>query len=180
MQPFLRSLCWALVGLTLAAPASALDRVRLETRVRALAAEAGRGTLGIGLRELGTGADWFLNGDRPFPMQSVYKLPIALAVLRAVDQGTLTLDRPVTIRREDLSVPFSPINREFAGESRTYSVRRLLEAIVGLSDNTAADVLMRLVGGPPAVTKLLEEAGIQGMRVDRLEREMQPQALGLG
>jgi beta-lactamase class A len=169
-------------GLTLllAGPAAALDRSLLQQRVEALSREAGRGVLGVGVLDIRTGERWLHNGTRPFPMQSVYKAPIAVAVLRDVDRGRLKLDQVVTIRREDLSVPLSPINREFSGESRTYTLRRLLENMVSLSDNTAADALTRLVGGPAAVTAVMKEAGIEGMRVDRYERDMQPQTLGLG
>lgn len=175
-----RTLLFVLLPLSTAVPASALDRAILQQRIEAIAREAGRGTLGVGILDLRTGEEWSHNGDRPFPMQSVYKLPIAIAVLRDVDRGRLRLDQEIVLRREDLSVPWSPINREFSGESRAYSVRRLLENMVSLSDNTAADALMRLAGGPAAVTAFLKEAGIEGMRLDRYEREMQPQSLGLG
>jgi beta-lactamase class A len=169
----------ALAAIVLANPAAALDEALLQQRIGALGREASKGTLGVGVLDLRTGERWLHNGNRPFPMQSVYKAPIGVAVLREVDRGRLKLDQEVTIRREDLSVPLSPINREFTGESRTYTVGRLLELMVSLSDNTA-DVLMRLAGGPAAVTALLKEAGIEGMRIDRYERELQPQTLGLG
>jgi beta-lactamase class A len=170
----------ALAAIVLAWPAAALDEALLQQRIAALGREVGKGALGVGVLDLRTGERWLHNGNRPFPMQSVYKAPIGVAVLREVDRGRLKLDQEVTIRREDLSVPLSPINREFSGESRAYTVRRLLELMVSLSDNTAADVLMRLAGGPAAVTALLKEAGIEGMRIDRYERELQPQTLGLG
>jgi beta-lactamase class A len=151
----------------------------LVARTAALDRGTDAGRLGVGLVDLTDGDTWSWRGDEPFPMQSVYKLPIALAVFKAVDEGRLSLDDPVSLGREDLSVPWSPIAREFKGEHATYTVRQLLEHALQLSDNTASDVLLRLIGGPGSVTALLHRYGIGGMRVDRFERELQPEALGL-
>ena len=123
----------------LLAPTAALadfDAGRLDREVAAIAKDVGRGRLGVAVKDLQSGKEWSFRGDERFPMQSVYKAPIGVAVLREVDRGRLKLDQEVTIRREDLSVPLSPINREFSGESRAYTVRRLLELMVSLSDNT--------------------------------------------
>jgi beta-lactamase class A len=158
---------------------AAFDATLLDRRVAGITQELGRGTLGVGLLDLADGSSWFLNRDRPFPMQSVYKAPIGAAVFRAIEERRLSLNDRVTIGREDLSVPFSPIARAFRG-SREYTLRELLEAALGQSDNTAADVLMRLVGGPAAVTAFLRQAGIEGMRLDRYERDLQPEIAGLG
>src|SRR5690606_4546838 len=78
-----------------------------------------------------------------------------------------------------LSVYWSPIAEDFTGTTKTYSIQELLEFSVGKSDNTAADVLMELVGGPEKVTQMLKNADIEGVRVDRYEREFQPELEGL-
>jgi len=163
-------------------PASASAEFRTDTlaaRIETLERETGSGRLGVGLVDLTDGDAWSWRGDESFPMQSVYKLPIALAVLTAADEGRLNLDDPIALGREDLSIQWSPIAREFKGERASYTVRQLLEHALQLSDNTASDVLLRLTGGPGSVTALLHRHGISGMRVDRPEREMQPEALGL-
>ncbi|MBB4039865.1 beta-lactamase class A [Microvirga flocculans] len=151
----------------------------LRAKIEALDKKSGSGRLGVGLVDLTDGDSWSWRGDESFPMQSVYKLPIALAALKAVDEGRRNLDERISLGREDLSIQWSPIAREFKGEPATYTVRQLLEHALQQSDNTASDVLLRLVGGPGSVTALLRRHGIDGMRVDRPEREMQPEVLGL-
>jgi len=47
------------------------------------------------------------------------------------------------------------------------------------SDNTAADLLLRLIGGPQALTAVLKDGGVTGISVDRYERVFQPEILGL-
>lgn len=155
-----------------------LDVAALEAKLASIATETRGGRLGVGLLDLTSGQSVFLAGDERFPMQSVFKAPLAMAVLRQVDRRTTTLDQLVTITRRDLSVPWSPIAKEFQGERRSLSVRELIRQAVAFSDNTAADVLMRLIGGPPVVQAALAESGIEGMRVDRYERELQPDVVG--
>ncbi len=130
------------------------------------------GELGVAYRVLGTGQAASLRGDRPFPMASVYKLPIALAVMGKVERGEIALDSPVKIRREDLSPGWSPLAKDFPDDGRVLSVGELLEAAVGVSDNTASDALLRLVGGARAVDTNLRRLGIVGIRIDQSEVEM--------
>jgi beta-lactamase class A len=66
----------------------------------------------------------------------------------------------------------SEIARSFHGDHETFTLRQLLAAAVSHSDNTAADVLLGLVGGPGAVTAFLRAHGILHMRVDRSEEDI--------
>ena len=119
-----------------------------------------------------------VNPDRPMPMQSIVKAPLAAFVLSKVDAGVLQLDQKVRLTRSDLSVPRSPINDAFPGRD-TYTLAELLRAAAGDSDNTAADVLLALAGGPRAATAWLRRQGLGGIRIDRFEREFQPESVGL-
>ena len=157
------------------ATADALDTSLLDAQVRNVV----KGNVGVGVQVIETGEQWFFNGDERFPMQSTYKAPIAVAVLHQVDEGALTLDRPIAIHRADLSVLWSPINQKFAGEAMTFSVEDLLRRMVGESDNTAADVLQRILGGSEKVQQILAGLGIRNVRVDRLEREIQLEMRGI-
>jgi beta-lactamase class A len=157
-----------------------LDLRQLQTRLRKIESELGLGTLGVGVKDLQTGQTVFLQDGKRFPMQSVFKLPLAVAVLRLVDTGRLSLDHQITIAAKDLSVPYSSINEGFSGKPRSYSVRRLLVLSTGGSDNTAADTLVALVGGPAKATQILKSLGVQGIRIDRYERELQMEYCGLG
>ncbi len=119
-----------------------------------------------------------IDPERPMPMQSVMKAPLAAFVLSKVDAGALQLDQKVRLTRGDLSVPRSPINDAFPGRD-TYTLAELLKAAAGDSDNTAADVLLALAGGPRAATDWLQRQGLTGIRIDRCERELQAESVGL-
>lgn len=155
-----------------------LDMKKLNAEVQVLAGRAKPGVLGAGLMNLESGEHWTFNGERRFPMQSVFKAPLAAAVLSEVDGGRLSLDEVLPVGEMDLAPPFSPIADAWPAR-QAYSVRELLEACAGQSDNTAADLLMRRIGGPGAVTAWLQSKRIDEVRIDRYERELQPEASGL-
>jgi len=146
--------------------------------VRAIAARAAPGVLGFGLMNLESGEFWVRAGERPFPMQSVFKLPLGAAVLSEIDAGRLTLAEVLTIEPEQLSPDWSPIADAWPARA-AYSVEELLTAAVGNSDNTAADLLMKRIGGPGAVTAWLQDKKVEEIRVDRYEREIQPTVSGM-
>jgi beta-lactamase class A len=100
-------------------------------------------------------------------------------VLDAADRGALRLDSTVVLRATDLSVPYSPVADSFPARA-TWTLQELLERAVETSDNTAADILMRRIGGPAALTAWLRAHGIAGISVDRYERDQQPEILGIG
>jgi beta-lactamase class A len=159
------------------ATTNALDSSQLETQVRNITGPLGN--VGVGVQVVETSEQWFFKGSERFPMQSTYKAPIAVAVLHQVDQGVLTLDQPIVIHRADLSVGWSPINKSFQGEAMPFTIQELLQRMVGESDNTAADVLQRTLGGPKNVQQILDGLGIKDVRIDRLEREIQLEMRGL-
>lgn len=158
-------------------PTHALSK--LQTALKSVDLSTAQGRVGIGVLDLTTKEQWFHNGSQPFPMQSVYKLPIAIAVLKQVDEGKRSLNQLVTITRQDFAPGFSPITKEFKSDRAQFTVQNLLERAVGLSDNTASDALVRLLGGPKQVTAQLRQLTLQNLRIDRLEQQMQPDSVGL-
>ncbi|HEY8003383.1 MAG TPA: class A beta-lactamase [Phenylobacterium sp.] len=154
-----------------------LDMKRLDAQVGVLAARI-TGTLGFGLMNLESGEFWVRLGDRTFPMQSVFKMVLGAAVLSEVDAGRVRLGEVITLTDKELSPPWSPIADAWPGRS-DYTVDELLTLAVGISDSTAADLLMKRIGGPGAVTAWLQSKKIDEVRVDRYERELQPDVVGL-
>lgn len=155
-----------------------LDMARLNEGVAALAARARPGLLGVGLMNLESGEHFTFNGDRRFPMFSVFKAPLGAATLAEVDARRLTLDEGVVLDEQDLSPPLSAVADAFPAR-RDYTLRQLLHAAVVDSDNTAADVVMKRIGGPGAVTAWLSSKRLSEIRVDRYERELAPEAYGM-
>jgi len=163
----------------LAAPAPTLDRTLLAGRIAAIARDARPARLGVALLVPSSGERWSLAGRERFPMQSVFKAPLGAMVLDAADHGRLRLDSRLVITAADLSIHYSAVSDSFPARTR-YTVAELMELAVGTSDNTAADVLLRLVGGPRALTLWLRAHGLGGIRVDRFERDQQPAIKGMG
>ncbi|HTK27543.1 MAG TPA: serine hydrolase, partial [Pyrinomonadaceae bacterium] len=93
-----------------------------------------------------------LNADQHFPMQSVYKLPISMAVMQQVEAGKLNLDEKVGVSKSDFVSPgqYSPIRDKYPNGIEL-SVKDLIQYAVSESDGTASDVLMNLAGGASKV-----------------------------
>lgn len=155
-----------------------LDQERLREEIGALAQRAAPGLMGLGLMDLDSGETFILNGDRRFPMADVFMAPLGAAVLAEVDAGRLALSETLQIADVDLSPPYSPVADAWPGV-RAYSVAELLRWAVGQSDNTAADVLMKRIGGPGAVTAWLQAKRIPDVAVHRYARQVQPESLGM-
>lgn len=170
--------CLALACLT-ATPAFAdWDKAKLDKEIAAIERQS-QGRLGVALLDLRDRKTWSHRGTESFPMQSVFKWPLAIAALQAVEAGKLQLDQPITIRRSEFSLYHSPLAKAFKGESNAYPLRELIALAAGESDNTAADILMREIGGPKVVSAMLRDGGISGISVDRYERQFQPEVFGL-
>src|SRR5438445_6908622 len=156
-----------------ATAATATPTPTLESRLAALAAEAG-GVAGVAILHVESGQRASLRGGERFCMASVYKLPIAIALLRSVDRGRIALDQKVTYGARDLrpGIAHSAIVDRAAGGSAAATVRELVEAMLIESDNTASDLVMGLLGGPAAVTAELRAAGLGGIDVSRPEGQI--------
>ncbi len=107
------------------------------------------------------------NARERFAMCSTFKLLLAAAVLRRVDAGTLTLDHKLPLRPEDM-VAHAPVTSLHLGEG-SMSVRDLCAAIVTVSDNPAANILLTTVDGPAGLTQFLRGIGDRVTRLDRTE-----------
>lgn len=126
--------------------------------------------IGVTAIHLESGRRVGVRGGERFPMGSVYKIPIALTALKRVDAGTLKLNSKITIEPKDFSPGWSPLRDAAKGEPVTLTVRELLRYTVSISDNTASDALVRLLGGPAVVSQRMKELGFPGIRIDREER----------
>jgi beta-lactamase class A len=110
--------------------------------IAAIAAAVG-GSVGIAARNLASGAEVHVAADELYPMASCFKIPIMVEVMRQVDAGTLRLGDRLTLSEADKSPGSTLIH---CHEGLRPSVRDLLYLMITLSDNTATDMLWRLVG----------------------------------
>lgn len=144
----------------------------LQRRISEIAQNS-KGRVGVAAMLLETGESVALNGGERFPMQSVFKLPIGMTILREVDNGKIKLDQSVRVEKSDLVGKHlrSPIRDKYP-DGTELSVSELLRFMVSESDGTACDVLLKLIGGPVTVNKYLRELKIQEMNVVNNEKEI--------
>lgn len=167
----------ALVLAAIPAAARAADPAAdLDARLRAIALEAG-GTLGVKIVHVESGRGAGRNALERFPMASVYKLPIAVAVLSKVDTGELSLEQEIEVRPGELRRTGAKVDAWKPG-SRV-PLGRLVEVMMTASDNTACDVLLRLLGGPRAVDAWLGAHGYPEVDVSWSELTMAAVASGV-
>lgn len=114
-----------------------------------------------------------VNADRHYPMQSVYKFHLALAVLDQVDKGKLTLDQQIPIKRAELNQDtWSPLRDKHPEADFTLSIAELLKFTVSLSDNNGCDILFHLLGGTSEVNKYIHKLGVKDVAIAGTEQEM--------
>lgn len=125
-----------------------------------------KGKVGVEAVVLETGETVSLNPQGHFPMQSVYKLPIGVAVMKQVDAGKIALDHKVLVTRDDFvgRASHSPIRDKYPNGTEL-TVNELLAWMLLESDGTASDVLMKLAGGPEAIQAYLTELKITDLVV---------------
>ena len=145
---------------------SALGQQPLQQQIRAIAADAhGKVSVACALPSSALNCD--LNPHAHPPMQSVFKLPLAITVLHQVEQGTLSLDQPVRFLPSDrIPHAYSPLQDQYPNASVDIPLRELLRLTVSLSDNVAADILLRLAGGPQAVDTYNVALGVTGFHLE--------------
>lgn len=114
-----------------------------------------------------------VNPFEKFPMQSVFKLHLAMLVLHQIDQGKLDLNQSVTVKRtEVLQNTWAPIMKEYQGDEFIVPLQQLLQYSVSHSDNVACDLLFELVGGPAALHSYIQSLGIKETAVVANEAQM--------
>lgn len=128
------------------------------------------GRLGVAILDTGNGHRGGYRADERFLLCSTFKMLLAAVVLLRVDRGTERLDTHLVFGKEDL-LEYAPITSQHAGPPGM-TIAELCHAAITLSDNTAANVLMKHLGGPHVVTDLAHQLGDTLTRLDRMEPEL--------
>lgn len=165
LQPTRRALLAALA----AAAVAPLEARRQDAAEAALAAaeKAVGGRLGVGILDTGSGRIVGQRLDERFAMCSTFKLALAAMVLREADAGRLSLDERIVYTKADLQ-SYAPITSQHLADGHM-TVVALAEAAQTTSDNTAANLLLRRLGGPARFTASVRQAGDAVTRLDRFE-----------
>lgn len=137
-----------------------------------IAAEAG-GNVGVAAMNLNTGQQVRYRDTARYPMHSVFKFPIAMAILDQVDEGKLQLNQPIYINKKWM-VPdtWSPLRDSFPNGDVEIPLSELLALMVSQSDNIACDILIDLAGGEPAINDYVHGLGVRNINIAAGEAKM--------
>lgn len=141
----------------------------LAARLKDICGRAG-GRCGVAVTHVETGRGAAFEGDAPLPLYSVFKLPLAVEVLKQVEAGRLQLEQKVRVEPEE-TVPGTEENTALWRRASERPLRELLEFSIARSDNTSTDKMLELVGGPEAVTRRMRALGLQHIEVRSSAKE---------
>ena len=131
-------------------------------------------TVGISIYDFKTKKTYGINQTEHFPMQSVFKFHIALAVLDLVDKGKLSLSQKVYISKERMEPDwYSPLRDKYPNGNVKLTIAEILKPTVSESDNVGCEVLLDLIGGPKTVDDYLKKIGMKDVQVKHNETIMQ-------
>lgn len=131
--------------------------------------------VGLSAIDLGSGRWLAHRANDGFAMCSTFKGYAAAAVLQKSERGVLALTEAVTIEPTDI-VAHAPVTETRVG--KTMTLAELCQAALQQSDNTAANLLLRALGGPSAITEFARSIGDVETRLDRWETELNSAAPG--
>lgn len=123
--------------------------------------------VGVSALHIESGRYVSLRGAESFPQASAIKVPIAVQIMALADQGKLALDKMVSLTPADLHPGSGRISELLFHPGVALSVENIMEMAIVISDNSAADLMLREAGGPAAVTARMKALGLDGIRVDR-------------
>ena len=139
---------------------------RLEKQLQ-LVSKVTDAVVGLSATHIESGRTVSVRGGESFPMASAVKIPFAVQLMTLAEQGKTSLDRMVTLGPQDLHPGSGTLSELFFHPGVSLSLANYMELMLVISDNSAADVVLKEGGGPGAVTARMKELGLSGIRVDR-------------
>lgn len=134
------------------------------------------GTVGVAAKHLETGQELLINGSTPFPMASVFKLPVLVEVMAQISEGNFSIEDEISLQIPDQHLGSGMLS-DLDAPGVTLSIRNLINMMMMISDNSAADILLTKVG-PENVNLRLRSYGIGDITVDRTCQELILEAVG--
>ncbi|WP_313215868.1 class A beta-lactamase, subclass A2 [Soonwooa sp.] len=113
-----------------------------------------------------------VNGHRHVPMQSVFKLPIGLAILDLVDKGKFKIDQKIKFTKEELLPNTHSPLRDTYPNGGELALLEMIKYTVANSDNNGCDILLNKIGGVDVVQKYMNRIGIKDFQIATNEQEM--------
>jgi beta-lactamase class A len=145
------------------------DVAILRTQIEKVIPKA-RGEVGVAIKHVESGTEVLVNADKTYPMASTYKVPILTEVFYQRAEGKLSLDDRIEVTPADVH-PGGTIALLLDGPGLQMSITNLINLMMRVSDNSAADILINKVGAAN-VTARMKSLGLDRIRVDRTTLEM--------
>ena len=139
---------------------------RLEQQIDLLA-HTTDAVVGVSALHIESGRYVSVRGAEAFPQASAVKVPIAVQIMALADEGKLPLDKMIALKPADLHPGSGRISELLFHPGVALSIENIMELALVVSDNSAADLMLREAGGPAAVTARMKILGLNGIRVDR-------------
>ncbi|MFH0898046.1 MAG: serine hydrolase [bacterium] len=156
---------WCIVFVCLCWSTTTLCSLSITQRIEKISKSI-PGTFGVAALHIESNKKIAFNGNVRFPMASTYKIPIALYCLSLVDQEKRTL------QSQKIITPYDLRRFCFLKPNQCVSLATLIQLMIEKSDNAASDLILKIVGGPHAVTQWLEAHGFNDMSIDRSTLKM--------
>jgi beta-lactamase class A len=112
---------------------------------------------GVAIKNLESGEEVFLNNDRPYQLASVFKIPVLVTAMQQIDARRFTLDDRITLKYSDKTSPSGILT--YLRDGLQPTVEDLLMLMIIISDNTATDMVIDLVGGLQVVNATMRKLG---------------------
>lgn len=128
-------------------------------------ADTSNGVIGVAVKNFATGETFFINENFVFPQGSAIKIPILIEVLKQAGEGKFRLTDKIKIEKRQ-QVGGSGVLKEFGDGLSELSIYDLAVLMITVSDNTATNILIDLVG-MENVNKTLEKLGLKQTKLQR-------------
>ncbi|MFV0571121.1 MAG: class A beta-lactamase [Xanthomarina gelatinilytica] len=130
-----------------------------------------KGSIGISALNIETGESISFNGENKFPIQCVYKFPIAMVMLHENDAGNFSLKDTIVINKNEYisNADHSPIRDKYPNGTKL-TITDILEYNISQSNGTACDVLLRLLGGTEQFEKSVHRLGVKNIAITTTEK----------
>ena len=129
-------------------------------------------TVGVAILDLKTHETLTVN-DGHYPMQSVFKFHLALAVFNLIDKGKLLLNQKIHVKKEDWQPKtHSPLRDKYGAGNADISLKEILSFTVSQSDNDGCDILFKLAGGTKKVNDFIHSTGVKDVSIVATEAKM--------
>ncbi|HEY3405312.1 MAG TPA: class A beta-lactamase [Ohtaekwangia sp.] len=164
-----RLLCFLLLLLLCHTASAQVDSLR--NRIRNIISPV-KADFGIAIKMMDGNDTLSIQGSAHYPMQSAFKFPLAMAMLKQVDAGKFALDQKIGLSKSDYFPTHSPLAKKYPEGNAEVTLREIIYETVYMSDNVGCDVMFRLLGGTKEVEKYVHGLGVKDMAILYNEREM--------